>query len=365
MKNNYMKCLFVGDIFLGKNDNFILDSKLKKLISESDLVSCNFEGPLDTKGANRIEKIGPILEQKENAVNELSVSGFNFFNLSNNHIMDYGKSALSKTIGNLNGKNYAGAGLSFEDAYKINISKINKIKIGVLSFCQWGYGVIDKNNGIGFSWINHPKTNKIIKDSKKLVDFLIVQIHAGEEQINLPQPQWRKRYKEIIDLGADVIIGHHPHVPQPIEIYKNKIIAYSLGNFYFKNFQNKKNYIVLLNVDRKINLEVFPVIQKENEIHLTEDEKFVYWIKNYFRENEVNYRKEYSSQARKIFNEEYKNYFWENKLIRLIKNLIKRILRMKVVTRELGMRHLRKIESHLYLVSDFIGRKEIKRLTMF
>jgi len=101
---------------------------------------------------------------------------------------------------------------------------------------QNGFGVInpENENSSGFAWINHPKSNKIVGESKKKVDFLIIQIHAGEEDLHLPQPEWRKRYKEIINLGADLIIGHHPHIPQPVEFYKGKMIVYSLGNFYFK-----------------------------------------------------------------------------------------------------------------------------------
>ena len=63
--------------------------------------------------------------------------------------------------------------------------------------------------------------------------MLIVQVHAGVELLDVPIPEWRAKYRQLIDLGADVVIAHHPHVMQGIEEYKGKLICYSLGNFYF------------------------------------------------------------------------------------------------------------------------------------
>jgi len=361
--NKPVKILFVGDIFIGEKDNLIVMNDIKKVIESSDIVSCNFEGPIETKKTKPILKAGPNLQQREDSPEQIMKMGFNLINLANNHIMDYGGVALEKTLNKFKKQNLLGAGKDFNEAYKLKIIKANNLKIGFLSFSEWGFGVINpKNeNSFGFAWINHPKTNRIIGESKKKVDFLIIQIHAGEEDLHLPQPEWRKRYKEIINLGADLIIGHHPHVPQPIEFYKGKMIAYSLGNFYFKKFQGRKNYIIQIKIlkNRVIEYKIYPIVQKKEEIKIVPDKKLKGWIKNYFIEkNEEEYKKEYNHIAQKRYKEIYKIYFNEKKIIRLIKNLIKIILFRKIQSKKLIMEHLKKRESHYFLIKRY--RKDIK-----
>jgi poly-gamma-glutamate capsule biosynthesis protein CapA/YwtB (metallophosphatase superfamily) len=316
------------------------------------------EAPIKTKGCKPLIKAGPNLYQSENAIDELSKNGFNLFNLANNHIMDYGDTALKNTLEKFNGVDYLGAGESFDEAYKMKIIKIKNKRIGFLSFSEWGFGVISKKKGPGFAWINHPETKRIIENSRKQTDFLIVQIHAGEEDINLPQPEWRKRYKEVIDLGADLIIGHHPHVPHPIELYKGKSIIYSLGNFYFKKFQGKLNYIFQANIslegNNKIKTKIIPIIQKSDRVSIIKDERLNHWLKNYFKDNSSEeYSKEYNKIAKERYLSTYDIYFSEKKIIRLLKNSLKRILKKKVIPRSIIMEHLRKRESHKFIISRY------------
>lgn len=74
--------------------------------------------------------------------------------------------------------------------------------------------MIEDESRSGYVWINHPLVNKRVIDIKSKVDILIMIVHAGAEDVPLPLPEWRSRYKKLCDLGADVIIRHHPHVPQ-------------------------------------------------------------------------------------------------------------------------------------------------------
>lgn len=348
--NKPVKILFAGDIFIGEKDNLVIRDDIKRIIKDSNIVSCNFEGPIETKKAKPILKAGPNLKQRENASKQIIEQGFNLINLSNNHIMDYGNSALKNTLKKFSNQVCIGAGLNFKEAYDLKTITIKGLKIGFLSFSEWGFGVInpENENSSGFAWINHPKTNRIIGESKKKVDFLITQIHAGEENLYIPQPEWKKRYKEVINLGADLIIGHHPHVPQPVEIYKGKIIVYSLGNFYFKKFQGRKNYIIQIKILKNsvVDYKIYPIIQKKDEIKIISDEKLKGWINNYFIEkNEEEYEEEYNHIAQKRYEEVYKIYFNEKRLLRLIKNLIKIILLRKIQSKRLIMEHLKERES--------------------
>ena len=175
-------------------------------------------------------------------------SGFNIFNLSNNHIMDFGIHALKETIGFLKDYITVGAGTNFEEAYKMQVYEKEEIKIGFLSYSEWGFGALTNADEQGYAWINHSKVNSLIRQNKTKVDFLVVQVHAGVEDTDLPLPEWRERYKLLIDHGADLIVGHHPHVPQGWEQYKEKYIYYSLGNFYSSRPKYKtklnKNFVL-------------------------------------------------------------------------------------------------------------------------
>lgn len=355
MDEKDVNLLFVGDTHISKKENIVLGDKIKELISSSDVVSCNFEGPIKKRKLKSLPKAGPNLCQDKYAIKKLKKLGFNFFNLSNNHIMDYGKTGLKDTINELDKEklDYIGAG-DFSDAYSLKIKKIKGKKIGFLSFAEWGFGVIEKEGEKGFSWINHSIVDNLIKESKKKVDFLIVQIHAGEEEIFLPQPEWREKYKEIVDLGADVIVGHHPHVPQPIEKYKKKLIVYSLGNFYFNKFQERSNYILKLKISNKIGYEIFPIIQKGNIVEIQENNNFIKHIKKYFsNNNQKKYNEGYKKVAKKRYDDVYKKYFNEKKIYRIIKNFIKTILRKKVDSQKLIKEHFKKRESHYYIINKF------------
>lgn len=129
-----------------------------------------------------------------------------FFSLADNHIYDYGNSDLKATIGDFKKYNikYLGASLNFENAYKPEIIKIKDTKVGFLAFCEAEFGSLTEDeNRSGYAWINHPSVNKRVIDIKSKVDILIMMVHAGAEDAPLPLPEWRNRYKELCDLGAD------------------------------------------------------------------------------------------------------------------------------------------------------------------
>ena len=107
--------------------------------------------------------------------------------------------------------------------------------------------------------------------------------HAGIEYTDFPLPEWRDRYKEFIDCGADAVIGGHPHVPQGWEMYNNKPIFYSLGNFYFDwdsnvSFWNNGLSVVLtINEQRQISFEIINTIKINNRIEIDKSQR----IKNH------------------------------------------------------------------------------------
>jgi len=140
MNKKPVKILFVGDVFIGEKDNLVIRDDIKRVIKDSNIVSCNFEGPIKTKKTKPILKAGPNLQQREDSPEQIIKMGFNLINLANNHIMDYGGIALEKTLNKFKKQNLLGAGKNFNEAYKLKIIKVNNLKIGFLSFSEWVWG---------------------------------------------------------------------------------------------------------------------------------------------------------------------------------------------------------------------------------
>lgn len=230
--------LFVcGDVVNTRNEDQICSADLIRIISDSDYAICNLEAPIEGFGAPII-KSGVHIQNKKDTVRQLKECGFDLLLLANNHIKDFGRDGLAATIAEIerNGLEYLGAGLTFHDAYKPLIKEINGLRIGFINACEAQFGVLDgyeDDNSSGYAWINHRIIDANLRQLRSECDFVIVLPHAGLENFSVPQYQWRQRYRELCDLGADLVIASHPHVPQGYEHYKNTLIFYSLGNFYF------------------------------------------------------------------------------------------------------------------------------------
>lgn len=315
-----IKLLFAGDVVIKqkiKLDKFI-SSDIKKLIKEHDFSSCNFEGPIFSPEACPIPKVGTSLCQTPEAAPLILKAGFKIINLANNHIYDYGENGLRATLDAFKNGTILGAGLDFETAYGLKIVEKNGIKIGYLSYCESEFGAL-ANNEIergGYAWINHNSVNGRIIEAKKRVNFLIVQAHAGVEEINLPLPEWRERYKQIIDNGADLIVGHHPHVAQGWEEYNGKLIFYSLGNFYFEksNPSDLWNSGIILSIsidDNKIiNYQVIPIKKTASGVIVNNDKKYKKSLKS-FCESLANvlYQDLINKAVLKLWDERYKKFY--------------------------------------------------------
>src|SRR5690606_13215028 len=107
-----------------------------------------------------------------------------------------------------------------------------------------GYGAINDDQQVGYAWVNHKRVSKDIATYRGQVDLLVVQVHAGVEMVDVPIPEWRARYRELLDAGADAIVAHHPHVLQGMEYHQQKPIFYSLGNFYFDGISSRADWMI-------------------------------------------------------------------------------------------------------------------------
>ncbi len=364
-----LKLFACGDVvnFTAKKD--FLDDALISIIQDSDIAVCNFEAPIETENMKTIKKAGPYVYQSKESIEYLSEIGFNLVSLANNHIYDYGQKALISTIEELKKYkiDFVGAGINFEDAYSTKIIEKNGIKIGLMAAAENEFGCLyEKQNRGGYAWIFHHLIEDNIRKLKQEVDSVVFIAHAGVEDILYPIKEWRDRYKRLCDVGVDVVIGHHPHVPQGYEKYNDSQIFYSLGNFYFDTvgFEDKRDdsYSVVLEFEKN-GLQNYEIIFHKKIDGQTcqsniEEINFSFEELNYLLEND--YKKRNDEICLELLDKYYYSYY-ENALGVLTKNatimqtlkyIIKKIFfrNRNKDNRNLMLLHNIRIDSHRFVV---------------
>jgi poly-gamma-glutamate synthesis protein (capsule biosynthesis protein) len=233
-------------------------------LKEGDLSIANLESPV-ARGGNEFSGKKFRFRAESEVAGALRRSGINLVTLANNHSMDFGEQALLETMENLKsaGVAWIGAGENLAEARKMALYTIKGKKIAFL-----GYSLTQPLEF--FAGKNRPGTTpgfeKIyiedIHRARLVADYVIVSFHWGTEGTSNIQPYQRTVAHKAIDAGADVIIGHHPHVLRGIERYKTGIVFYSLGNFTFasKSKTAEAGVIVRLRFDEgKREAELLPL----------------------------------------------------------------------------------------------------------
>lgn len=239
-----MKLLFVGDFFNSYDDLKEDILEISHWINENGYsVILNLEGPL-VKNNLPIKKRGSNLYQSDITIEILKKLNVVGVCLANNHIMDYGVEGLKKTIEilNENGILHTGAGMCIGDAIEPIELTTNEKQIIIQNF-GWEIEetVYATLNTAGCA----PRAEDIILFNTKNLrrkypnSIIINVLHWGFEYNLLPMPFDIKLAHDMVDAGCDLVIGHHSHNVQPYEIYKNKYIFYSLGNFYFSSKRDR------------------------------------------------------------------------------------------------------------------------------
>jgi len=243
--------VLVGDTMLNRGVEYMIKNegdgdfrfpflKIAEDLKGVNLLFGNLEGPISDKGI----KVGSIYSFRNDpkTIEGLTFAGFDVISLANNHVFDYGREALEDTFLRLKtaGIDYVGAGFNEGEAYGEStpvIKEIEGTKIGFLAYTNLGpetWKAVGENSGM--AWISEEDIERIkndIKAVKEKVDILIVSFHSGEEYLSEPTQFQIEFSKAAIEAGADIVIGHHPHVIQKSEQYQSGYIFYSLGNFVF------------------------------------------------------------------------------------------------------------------------------------
>jgi poly-gamma-glutamate synthesis protein (capsule biosynthesis protein) len=224
-----VRILFVGDIMLDRVVRRHIDNKgfkyqfegVMPLFENNDIATGNLEGTI-TSNPSLSEKDFSVLRFTfdPQVVEELKGLGFSGFSLANNHAYDFGSEGFLETQANLER-----AGLfSFGSPYN-DLNLLSSVDSKNEHICFVGYHALYRRD-------IQPVVEAVTK-GREACTYIIVFAHWGDEYTDVPTAKQKDAAHSFIDAGADLVIGAHPHVVQPIEIYKDKAIFYSLGNFIF------------------------------------------------------------------------------------------------------------------------------------
>ena len=210
--------------------------KIWDYLKSADLIFGNLETPI-TQGSE-IPDFEMIFRSNPGTEQALKQAGFSILSLANNHTPNFGEKGLKDTFNFLEnaGVKYVGAGQNEQEAYQPAYIEKRGIKFAFLAYNDTDvvpdyYEATANHAGTAFMRID--KMAEAVKEAKQKSDFVIVSMHAGIEYAGKPNNSQINFAHAAIDAGADLVIGHHPHVVQTLEKYKGKYIFYSLGNFVF------------------------------------------------------------------------------------------------------------------------------------
>jgi poly-gamma-glutamate capsule biosynthesis protein CapA/YwtB (metallophosphatase superfamily) len=232
----------VGDIIMGTNYprtrmpadwQYFFDG-IKFHLGEADLVFGNFESTLTEvphSAKNTSRPMTFAFRSPPWYASVLRAAGFNVLNVANNHSMDFFEQGFNDTIANIESEGMLAVGRKGEIQY----TEVNGIKIAF----------------IGFSYLNAHNTvhdldaaGALVQEAEQNADVVVISVHAGKEGTDAVFSRNQTEYfysenrgnlvhfsRTVVDYGADLVLGHGPHVPRAVELYNNRLIAYSLGNF--------------------------------------------------------------------------------------------------------------------------------------
>jgi poly-gamma-glutamate synthesis protein (capsule biosynthesis protein) len=237
---------------------------LLPVLRAADLRIVNLECAL-AGDASPVWKSGSVFKGRPEHVRGLTAVPFEAATLANNHVLDYGTEAFRETLKLMGdqGIRTVGAGMSAEEARRPLILEVNGVRIGIVNFSE-GEDLTAAVSGPGvFGW----DVDAVVESVRAIrpdVDILLVVCHGGVEYIPFPPPYLAEAFRRTAEAGADLVIGHHAHVPQGIQFVNGVPICYSLGNFVFWQdtdlLYRKLGYLVKAGVSREglSHLDIIP-----------------------------------------------------------------------------------------------------------
>lgn len=254
-----------GSAYDGEKYDFDNDyEQIKPLVSSADLALGDFEGTINP---NRELAGYPIFNTPEEVIKSIKDAGYDALDLAHNHILDTGIEGLVYTAKAFQKQGIDTFGVNVPDD-SILVKNVNGIKVAILGYSYGFNGIEESISQTDYDKylndLNLKNVESDIKQAEKIADITVIMPQLGEEYRLDPTDEQKEIYHKMIDWGADIIFGGHPHVAEPTEIVKkdeqNKFIIYSMGNLLSnQRFETLENYWT----ERGVIMEV-EVTQKNN-----------------------------------------------------------------------------------------------------
>jgi poly-gamma-glutamate synthesis protein (capsule biosynthesis protein) len=237
--------VFVGDIMVAETPGELIAKGIdpfkpfESYLDAQDLRIGNLECVIATTGKAEVK---PFTFRADPITIPVLAKHFDGLSLANNHSGDFGKDAFAEQLALLRkaGLPYFGGGDNATEAHAPWIVERNGLRIALLGYVEYkprSFEASATRPGVAWSGEDDQVINDII-DARKVhgADLVIPFMHWGWEDEPQPSPRLREFSQRMLDAGADLVVGSHPHVTQGAEYYKGKLIVYSLGNFLFNGF---------------------------------------------------------------------------------------------------------------------------------
>ena len=257
--NTTIRLNAVGDVMLGdfpltlgfgvrssilkSNDSNIFNG-VKHILRNCDICFGNLETVLSDKDLQQDNIRSVQMRGNPASVGMLKDAGFNVMSVANNHAMQHGPEAFTETIEMLDQGGIVPVGLARENGRVA--PHFMKVKGIMVSFLAYSLRPEKYSSQILYAKSNFSEIVEDIKSCKKESDLVILSLHWGDEFVQVPSPAQIQVAHSFVDAGVSLLVGHHPHIMQGIEKYKNSVIAYSLGNFVFDFWQNRMRKTIIL-----------------------------------------------------------------------------------------------------------------------
>lgn len=281
---------FVGDVMLGRGIAELAESKgypylyrgVADYWKQSDLVAANVESAVLRLPENQYKredkKIRLFLSCNYDALDSLREAGVNLFGFANNHITDFGIEPIEELISYMKNEEvlYSGIGMNRSDAVKYVLTNVNGVKVAFISVSDIYYAPdIAGEQSAGVLTTGYTGYNQIVNRASRESDLTIVYMHFGEENEVTTNKHQEQIAHQLVEAGANIVIGSHPHVVQKAEKYRDGMIFYSMGNFIFDqgNTFSRDSMMLQLKVNKtgKCEFEVIPM-RINNGVPMVADE---------------------------------------------------------------------------------------------
>lgn len=267
---------FEGEPVLVRPDTRLEDSKallkeMKSYLERADYASINLETPIfDTLPGPAAPKSVTFYSAPE-TLDALTWAGVDYVALGNNHTYDFLEPGLDVTLQHLSGSDldYSGAGRTEAEALAAHRERLAGTDYDLLSYVGWPAGPPSQSAEAGKGGAALGTTSNLIATSSESAaqgGVPVLQFHGGLEYVEEPTLTIETKLKQAVDAGAALVVAHHPHVTQGLELYDGKLIAWSLGNFlfdqYFYSAQSAALLYVWMDGDEFYHAESVPVYIK-------------------------------------------------------------------------------------------------------